>query len=323
LTPANYAASADATAERLSLDRDDVWLAPMPMHHVGGLSILMRSLRIGLSVVLQPEFDSDRTLERIETEDVTIVSVVPTMLHALLERQREDGRDWTRRFPRLRVVLVGGGPLPAALARRALEADIPIATTYGLTEATSQISTATVAETAADPSHCGHPVRGVEVRLRDVGPDGYGTLWVRGPQVFAGYVGDPPQSGERFDGDWFATGDIAKIDEEGRIRVAMRRDDRIVTGGENVSPAEVETVLGEHPDVSSAGVYGIADEKWGQIVAAAVVLRPGTDFDPEGLTAWCRERMAPYKVPRRIHVRASLPVTAAGKLRRFLLPESD
>jgi O-succinylbenzoic acid--CoA ligase len=323
LSQDNFTSSADATAERLALGRDDVWLAPMPLHHVGGLSILLRSLRIGLSVVLMPKFDPERLVERIETEKVTIVSVVPTMLHALLERQHGDSRAWNRRFPHLRIVLVGGGPLPDSLARRALDAGVPIATTYGLTETTSQISTATVAETAADPSHCGRPLRGVEVRLRDVGADGYGTLCVRGPQVTAGYFGEPPHAGERFDEGWFVTGDIAHVDEDGRIRIAMRREDRIVSGGENVSPAEVEAVLVEHPDVSSAGVYALDDEKWGQVVAAAVVLRPGAKFAPERLIAWCRERLAPYKVPRRIEPRESLPFTAAGKLRRFLLSDSE
>lgn len=323
LSHANYASSANATQERLSLDSGDVWLAPMPLHHVGGLSILMRSLRIGFSVVLLPRFDPATTIRTIESEGITIISVVPTMLHALLEEQGTDARSWTERFPTLRVVLVGGGPLGDGLSARALEAGVPIAATYGLTETSSQISTATPAETAADSAHCGRPVRGIEIRLHDVGADGFGTLCVRGPQVFGGYYGEPTGSAGLSEDGWFATGDIGRIDGDGRVLIAMRRQDRIVTGGENVSPAEVETVLGEHPDISCAGVYPVADEKWGQLVAAAVVLRSGASFEPDRLAEWCRDRMAPYKVPRRFVLRESLPVSAAGKLRRFLLAESE
>jgi O-succinylbenzoic acid--CoA ligase len=218
--------------------------------------------------------------------------------------------------------LVGGGPLSETLAERALSAGVPLVTTYGLTETTSQVSTSTVVETSGDPTHCGRPITGLEVRVRTPDADGFGTLCVRGPQIFAGYFGDRARTRARFDEGWLVTGDIGRIDERGCVRVVMRRDDLIVTGGENVSPAEVEIVLCEHPDVASAGVYPLPDEKWGQRVVAAVVLRSGATFDAESLAAWCRPRMAAFKVPRRFELRDSLPITAAGKLRRFLLPES-
>ena len=274
--------------------------------------------------MLTSKFDAAETNDVLAAERATIASVVPTMLHAMLDEHedRSSSVSWRDRFPSLRVVLVGGGPLSEALAERALHVGVPLVTTYGLTETASQVSTSTVAETAEDPTHCGRPIEGLEIRVREPDENGFGTLCVRGPQIFAGYFDDPARTRARFDAGWLLTGDIGRIDERGCVRIAMRRDDLIVTGGENVSPAEVESILCEHPDVVSAGVYPLPDEKWGQRVVAAVVLRPGAAFDAEALALWCRRRMAAFKVPRRFELRSSLPTTASGKLRRFLLPGS-
>jgi O-succinylbenzoic acid--CoA ligase len=237
--------------------------------------------------VIHPSFDAARVRRELESGQIMLVSLVPTMLHRL----REAGLS---RAPGLRAMLLGGGPIPGELLDWALEAGLPVMATYGMTETASGIATAPVGERGALP----HP--GVEL---SIAPDG--EILVRGPMV--------SQAALAADG-WLHTGDRGRLDSEGRLHVEGRIKDLIVTGGEKVAAAEVEAVLLAHPAVADAAVVGIPDAEWGEAVTAFVVAR-GSNEEPD-LLRWCRERLAPFKVPKRIELVPELTRNAAGKVVR-------
>jgi o-succinylbenzoate---CoA ligase len=291
LTFGNHHASAAASAENLGVEEGDRWLSPLPVHHVGGLAVLLRSAIYGTTAVLHERFDAERAKESLESGDATLASLVPTMLRRL----REAGLE---RAPRLRAALLGGGPIPQDLLDWAAETGLAVCPTYGMTETASQVATAPPGRRAA------HPLSGVELSVGDEG-----EILVRGPMVARGALAP--------DG-WLHTGDRGSIDAAGRLHVEGRVKEIIVTGGENVSPIEVEEALLEHPAVADAGVTGAPDPEWGEAVTAFVVVRGRAGA--EQLAAWCRERLAAHKVPKRIELVDSLPRTAAGKLLRDRLP---
>jgi O-succinylbenzoic acid--CoA ligase len=284
-------ASAAASAVNLGWRADDRWLACMPLAHVGGLSILTRCLAARACVVLEPRFDAPTLPELLVRHRVTLLSLVPTMLTRLLDEHPH----WTPPL-HLRAVLLGGAGSPARLLARAAERGLPVLTTYGLTEACSQVVTG------------GRALLGAELRV--AGDEG--RLQIRGPMLMSGYLGEPPLA----PGAWFDTGDLGEIDANGVLRVHARRTDLIVTGGENVYPAEVEDALATCPGIAAACVFGVADETWGQIVAALVVAGPGVTPARATLRAAVAERLAPHKRPRRIAFVDALPQTGAGKLDR-------
>jgi O-succinylbenzoic acid--CoA ligase len=288
LTYANHLASATASADALGVEAEDRWLCPLPLHHVGGLNVLIRSVINGTAVVLHERFDADRVRATIEAGEVTLASLVPTML----ARLRSAG---LRRAPALRAIALGGGPIPAGLLDWARETGIPVVPVYGMTETCSQV-------VAGSP---GRPLHGVEL---EIGADG--EILVRGPMVARGAVAD--------DG-WLHTGDLGRLDADGRLHVLGRLKELIVSGGENIGPLEVEQALLAHPAVADAGVTGLPDLDWGEAVTAFVVLaEPAT---PEELRAWCRERLEPFKVPKAVHVVGRLPRNSGGKLLRERLGE--
>ncbi len=308
LTYANHWSSATASALNLGLVPTDSWLACLPLFHVGGLSILLRSVVYGIAAVVQPRFDPGHVNQAIDAGGVSIVSVVSTMLDRVLDDRKG------RPFPAtLRVVLLGGGPAPLPLIERALGSGAPVVQTYGLTETASQVVTLAPEDAVRKVGSAGKPLMGSQIRI---GPDG--EIWVRGPTVSPGYLHQP----RRTPRDWLETGDLGYLDADGYLYVLDRRDDLIISGGENIYPSEVEAVLLAHPAVEEAGVIGVADREWGRTVAAAVTLVPGRSATADELIAFCRQRLAAYKVPRRIEFKASLPRNAAGKLlRRQLGPQ--
>ncbi len=313
LSASNFAASAAASAAILGVRDDDRWLAVLPLFHVGGLSILLRSAMQGTGVVVHERFDPEAVNRAIDAERITIVSLVAVMLERLLEARGDTP------FPRsFRCALIGGGPVPARLLERCHRVALPVAPTYGLTEAASQVATLIPGESARHVGSAGRALPGTELRI-----DGSteGEILVRGPTVMAGYLDDPAATAAALRDGWLHTGDMGYLDDDGFLFVLDRRDDLIVTGGENVYPAEVESVLAAHPAIEEAGVIGEDDETWGKRVVAVVRLRddaPGADA--EAISAFCRERLAGYKVPRAIRfTEAPLPRTASGKLQRSRL----
>jgi O-succinylbenzoic acid--CoA ligase len=280
LTRANFEASARASGELLGVEDDDRWLCCLPVFHVGGLSIFTRSAIYGTTVVAEPGFDPSRVKDLLEAGEVTLASLVPTML----ARLRDAGLE---RAPRLRTILLGGGPIPDELLAWALDAGLPVRPTYGMTETTSQVATAEIGERAA------RPLPGAEVRIAE-----QGEIVVRGPMVAS-------------DG-WLHTGDRGRLTEDGLLEVEGRMDDVIVTGGENVAAVEVEAALLEHPAVTDAAVLGIDDAEWGRAIWAFVV----GDIGEDAAIGHCRGLLPGFKVPKRVVVLDELPRTASGKVER-------
>ena len=320
LTRANFLASAEAAADRLGPVVAQRWLACMPLFHVGGLSILMRSVRFGGPVRLLPRFDAAEVSDVLDGGDVAAVSLVPTMLSRLLSH-----REGRAAPPGLRALLLGGAAAAPELLTRALAAGYPVCPTYGLTESCSQVATAAPPPVGAACALPMLPLRGTELRIdidgRDAPPGTPGEIVVRGPTVMQGYLHDPQSTAWVLRAGWLFTGDIGCLDSEGGLRVLDRRDDLIVSGGENVYPAEIEAVLLEHPSVDDAGVAGVPDADLGARVVAWVVAAPGKAPDVEALQRHCRSRLAGFKQPREIRYVDALPRNTAGKLQRSRLRE--
>jgi O-succinylbenzoic acid--CoA ligase len=304
LTRAALLASAQASAGNLGWQPDDCWLLAMPVARVGGLSIVTRCLAARRTVALAPAFDASLLPQWVERWRVTQLSLVPTMLAMVLDAHPE----WTAP-PFLRVALIGGAAASPALLARAAARRLPIVVTYGCTETCSQVVATPYAQ-RFDPTACGVglPLAGVQLRIED------GHILVRGPMRMAGYLGEARLSAD----DWFDTGDLGELDAQGGLHLHARRADLIVTGGENVYPAEVERVLEACPGVHAAAVFGVPDETWGQLVAAALVTGPQPP-DDEALCAHLAMHLAPHKRPRLVCAVPALPHTAAGKPDRLAL----
>ena len=291
----NFLWSAIGSAVALGVHPDDRWLCAMPVSHVGGLSILLRSTIYATTALVHERFQTERVLAALRGGEVTVVSLVATMLARLLDAG-------LRQPPRLRCALTGGGPVGTPLLRRAHAAGVPVSTTYGLTEACSQVTTTPIAA-VEDGSRSSRPLFCARVRIA-----ADGEIMVAGPIVAA----------EARDSDgWLRTGDLGAFDEAGGLRLTGRKAEVIVTGGENVAPAEVEAVLEQYPDVLEAAVVARADGRWGEAVTAIVVARPGHVIDREALRRHCGRALAPYKVPKQILLSDKpLPRTRSGKLVR-------
>lgn len=309
LTFENFFASATASAFNIGVNPADRWLACLPLCHVGGLSIATRSVIQGTTAVIHDTFDPVRVNYALREERITLLSVVPTMLARMLE---VDAAGYP---PSVRAVLVGGGPVGRDLLERATARGLPVLQTYGLTEATSQVTTLAPSDALRRLGSAGKPLFTFQLRV-DAPPGAAGEILVAGPNVFAGYLEDPEATERALRDGWLRTGDIGRLDEEGFLYVLDRRDDLIVSGGENVYPAEVEAALEAHPAVREAAVVGLRDATWGQTVAAAVVFEPGSAVDWARLEGWLRERLAAYKLPRRWIAVEALPRTTSGKLQR-------
>jgi O-succinylbenzoic acid--CoA ligase len=296
LTYGNVLWSALGSAVALGLDPSERWLCALPLSHVGGLSILLRSAVYATTAVVHERFDSDAVLGALDEQAITLVSLVATTLARLLDAGLTAP-------PSLRAALTGGGPVPPALIRRARAAGVPVCTTYGLTEASSQVTTTPVAAVGEEGQSAGPPLFCTRVRIASDG-----EILVQGPTVAPGSLAS--------DG-WLHTDDVGSLDEDGRLRVTGRKTDTIITGGENVAPAEVEAVLESHPDVLEAAVLGRAHPQWGEAVTAIVVARPGSAIEGELLRAHCARALAPYKVPRQVVLtQGPLARTTSGKLLR-------
>ncbi|MCW2958201.1 MAG: 2-succinylbenzoate--CoA ligase, partial [Solirubrobacterales bacterium] len=254
---------------------------------------LVRGSISGGTALVHDRWDTQRVLRALMEDDVTLVSVVPTTLARLLDAGLSHP-------PALRCALVGGGPVAPELLRRATAAGVPVAQTYGLTEACSQVTTQRPGDAEAD---AGAPLFCTRVRVA-----GDGEILVRGLTV----AGADPDAE-------LATGDLGRLDDEGRLTVVGRKADTIITGGENVAPTEVEAVLEEHPAVAEAAVLGAPDAEWGEAVHARVVLRAGSEISEAQLQAHCAARLAAFKVPKAIRVVDTLPRTGSGKLQRSRL----
>jgi o-succinylbenzoate---CoA ligase len=300
-----FAASAAASAENLGWRDDDRWLIHLPVSHVGGLSIVTRCLLARRAVVLAPPRDSFDPAELagiILRERVTLLSLVPTQLIRLLDIEPA----W-HPPPALRALLLGGAAAPKDLLERAAARGVPVLTTYGLTEACSQVATQRPGTRMA-PGAIGPPLSGVEVRISD------GEIQLRGPTLMTAY--HPDRAGSAFAGGWLATGDLGRIDADGNLHVSGRLGEIIISGGENVHPREVEIALESVAGVRSACVFGVPDAIWGELVAAAIVPARAGSCDLTAIDAHVRSRLAPFKRPRRLALLPELPLLPSGKCDR-------
>lgn len=318
LTAQNHLSSATASALRLGLCEDDHWLCCLPLCHIGGLAITLRSAIYGTSFELLERFSAERVLETLESRRVTLASFVPTMVHRLLETAAGP-IDST-----LRAVLVGGGPIDAEMLANARELGLPGLPTYGMTEACSQLATLSPHAGDSRLDTAGKALEGVQLRVEHpdrsrCAPGESGAIWARGPMLTDGYLNCPDENAERFRDGWFRTGDVGHLTEDGYLRIEHRKSDLIVTGGENVDPGEVEAVLRAAPSLSDVAVVGVDDSEWGEVVGALVVpTEPGMNDASlfEHLDELCRRELAAFKAPRRWMACAELPRTHSGKLDR-------
>ncbi|MGH3758740.1 acyl-CoA synthetase [Actinophytocola sp.] len=296
----------------------DRTLVSGPMYHVGAYDLPgVSALYVGGSVVILPRFDAVAVLEAIQKHSVTNLWLAPAMVNAILALPEPQAYDTAT----VRFVTNGGEKMPTPLIKRFFEIfpNAWLADSYGLTETVS-------GDTFLDPEHVfsklgsvGRPLLHVDLRVVDDDGDDVprgtsGEVLLRGPKVFSGYWKDPEATARAFTDDWFHTGDVAHLDEDGYLFIDDRKNDLIISGGENIASPEVERVLYQHPAVHEAAVVGVPDEKWGEVPKAVVVLRPGATATAAELVEFCREHLARFKVPKHVEFVGSLPRTATGKV---------
>jgi long-chain acyl-CoA synthetase len=326
LTHANLAANLGQIQEHpgRAVGPDDVCLGVLPLHHIYGLNVvLMLSLLAGASVVLVERFDPSSALETIANHQVTVVAGAPPMFAAWLSLPEAP----ETALASVRLAVSGAAPLGVTVAQGFRERfGVTIHEGYGLTEASPVVTSSVVGMPVRDGS-IGIPLPGVEVRLVDVdGEDGLagdpGEIWVRGPNVFAGYWHDPEATGRALTKDgWLRTGDIAVVDDEGWLSIVDRAKDVILVSGFNVYPAEVEQAIGEHDGVARVAVIGVPHPHTGEAVKAFVVPMPGRHLEEDELIEFCAGRLARYKCPSKVQFVDELPEGVAGKLLRRALRE--
>ena len=286
------AASARATMARIGRRDDDVWLACLPWHHIGGLQVLLRTRMFDAPLVVHERFD----VARVAAErDATLVSLVPTQLARLLEAGVDLGR--------FRAILLGGAAAPPSLLARAAAAGAHVVTTYGMSE------------TCGGCVYDGRPLDGVEVRV-----DSDGRVLLRGPVMMSRYRLRPDLTDDALTDGWFRTSDLGTVGADGRLIVHGRVDDVVITGGENVNTTDVAARLAAHPLVSDVAVTGVADDEWGQRLVAVVVPHDGVP-DLDDLRAWCREELRAAALPRGLLVVDEIPRLPSGKPDRLAVQE--
>lgn len=314
-TVGNHQASATSSVLNIGLQADDAWLCAVPLFHISGFSILVRSLLYGNKVHLYDYFDVEAISQNIIDGDVTHMSVVAVtlerILHTLEQRKAQAS-------PQFKLMLAGGGPVPVEYLKRAQALHLAVAQTYGMTETSSQTATLASEDAMSKIGSAGKPLFFNQIRIAEPNINGEGEICIRGPHVTPGYIGRFAQKSATIDG-WLYTGDIGYLDDEGYLFVIDRRADLIISGGENIYPAEIENVLLTHPAVKEAGVCGIEDEEWGQVPIAFVVLKDQIQIDQ--LLAFCQKFLARYKIPKKIIITDELPRNGANKLLRRKLKQ--
>lgn len=307
----NHWWSATGSMLNLGLQEGDSWLCAVPIFHISGLSILMRSVIYGIPVYLEEHFDAKRVDQFLRSGEVTIISVVTTMVQRLLDT-------YTKSYhPKFRCMLLGGGPASKAILESCFAKGIPLIQSFGMTETASQIVTLPPEDALQKIGASGKPLFPAEVKISEKK-----EILLKGPSITAGYLNNEAATKAAFDAEgWFRTGDIGEIDKDGFLLVLERYSDLIISGGENIYPTEIEHVLLEHPDIMEAAVVAKQDDKWGQVPIAYLVATQ--ILDQETLALFCQQRLAKYKVPHDFHFLKALPKTASQKIQRHLLYKND
>jgi o-succinylbenzoate---CoA ligase len=317
-TYGNHWWSATGSALNLGLNTSDRWICAVPLFHISGFSILMRSIIYGMTVILHESFDEEKVLKEIMDNRASIISVVSTMLIRLLDKIDSP-------LPStFRCALAGGGPLSKHLLEECVKKNVPVYQTYGMTETASQVVTLSPEDSLKKLGSAGKPLFPVQLKIKnthgtDAEPHESGEIFIKGPNVTIGYLNLPSVTEEKIHNGWLSTGDIGYVDKDGFLYIQDRRSDLIISGGENIYPAEIEGILQSYSQVLEAGVIGIEDQVWGQVPVAVVVKKPGNKVTSEQLLEFCQGKVAKYKVPKKIVFVEELPRNAAKKLMRHKL----
>ncbi|MBN8235559.1 o-succinylbenzoate--CoA ligase [Halobacillus kuroshimensis] len=304
-TYGNHWYSAAASALNLGLTPDDKWLICLPLFHVGGFSVLIKSVVYGMSVYLMDKFNQEQVHEAVMDKHVTHASVVTVMLQHLVKRAGSSGYPDT-----FRCMLLGGGPVPNVLLKNCSQKGIPVFQTYGMTETSSQIATLSPASAFDKAGSAGKALSLAQLWIDTPVPGEIGEIIVQGPMVSKGYYNRPARQES-----YIHTGDLGYQDEDGFLYVVDRVKDMIISGGENVYPAEIESVLSEIPGVKEAGVTGRPDDRWGEVPAAFLVAENETIRNAD-IYRYIGDRLAKYKQPADIYWVQELPRNASNKLLR-------
>jgi len=332
LTHKNVCLHALGTIAELKLVDSDIWAHIAPMFHLADAWATFAFTWVGACHVMVGQFEPETVMSTIETEHITLSNLIPTMLNLMIKHPRIGEFD----FSSLRVILSGGAPIAPQVVRSIMESfGCDYIQTYGMTETSPYLTFSILKQhlqelSAEDQlkfkSKTGRPFMGVELKVVDenansVPPDEQqvGEIWVRGDTVTTGYWNLPDETARAFTDGWLRTGDLAVVDTEGYVNIVDRKKDMIVTGGENVYSTEVENVLYMHPQVLEAAVFGVPDDKWGEAVTAAVVLKPDESAGEAEIIEFCKQYQASYKTPKSIIFLDELPKTGSGKITKKVL----
>lgn len=317
LTHGSITANAANTVVSWGLTSNDVALLNAPLFHAGGLSVFTTPLvYVGGASVVCRGFDVEGVFDLVHRGVVNLVFGVPTMFIEMQRHPRFESVDLSR----LKLLISGGAPCPAPVFERFFARGVDFKTGYGLTEAGPNNFWLPPGQVRHKAGAVGVPLFHVEARIDgEQQPGDVGELLLRGPHVCAGYWRRPEDSAKAIIDGWLHTGDLASRDADGCFRIVGRSKDLIISGGENIYPSEVESVLAGHPDVAEVAVIGVPDPKWGETPRALVVARPGTAPTAEALLAFCEGRLARYKTPRSVRFIDALPRTSPGKVDRRAL----
>ncbi len=302
---------------------DDRNLSVLPMFHIGGIGLFtLPVLYMGGTVVIQRTFEPAETLRLLKEENITLFFGVAAVFLFLIQHSDFSAEA----FANVRVVMSGGAPLPESLVRQYHEAGIVLQQGFGMSEAAPSIATLSKNLALKKAGSIGRALFHVEARvvdtdMNDVPAGVEGELVIRGPNLMQGYWNRPEATDEAFEGGWFHTGDIARMDPDGDLYIVDRKKDMFISGGENVYPAEVENAIFELPQVAETAVIGLKDQKWGEVGLAVVALKPGEQLNAEGVIEFLKERLAKYKVPKQVIFVDQLPRNAAGKVLKNILRE--
>lgn len=312
-TYGNHWWSAIGSALNLGLLESDKWLATLPFYHVGGLSIFIRSVIYGMPVYIVEKFTEEVVHQAIMEKGVTIASVVPVMLKRLIKKMHNKSYPAT-----FRCMLLGGSAASLPLLEQAKIRKIPVFQSYGMTETSSQIVTLSPADALRKSGSSGKSLVPAHVQICNKGNDGIGEVFVKGPMVTNGYYNKEKETNKVISNGWLSTGDLGYMDDEGFLYIVDRRNDLIISGGENIYPSEVEEALLKIDGIEEAGVTGITDEEWGKIPVACIV---GSDpeLTVEKILIPLRDSLAGYKIPKRFFFVDSLPRNSSQKIMRRVL----